>query len=93
MGEYFVDGVLLCARWKNIGSDKEYRESWEIASIENNTMKWTAIRERADGSTYSADFSMTRVDTDEQKALLGEWCVSVSQRDMAELDRMSESND
>ena len=93
MGEYFVDGVLLCARWKNIGSDKEYRESWEIASIENNTMKWTAIRERADGSTYTADFSMTRVDTDEQKALLGEWCVSVSQRDMAELDRMSESND
>ena len=96
MGEYFVDGVLLCARWKNIGSDKEYRESWEIASIENNTMKWTAIRERADGSTYTADFSMTRVDTAEQKALLGEWCVSVNQADidlLAELDRMSESND
>ena len=65
MGEYFVDGVLLCSRWKNIGSDKEYRESWEIASIENNTMKWTAIRERADGSTYTADFSMMRVETDE----------------------------
>ena len=93
MGEYFVDGVLLCARWKNIGSDKEYRESWEIASIENNTMKWTAIRERADGSTYTADFSMMRVDTDEQKALLGEWCVSVNQRDIDEDAYENDVND
>lgn len=61
MGEFFVDGILLCTRWKNVGHDTEYRESWEIASIENNQMNWTAIRQKADGSTYTADFSMTRV--------------------------------
>lgn len=61
MAEYFVDGVLLCTRWKNVGNDTEYRESWEISSIENGKMKWTAIRQKADGSTYTADFSMTRL--------------------------------
>ena len=61
MGEYFVDGVLLCSRWKNVGDDTEKRESWEIASIENGVMKWTALRQREDGSTYTAQFSMTRV--------------------------------
>lgn len=67
MAEYFVDGVLLCTRWKNVGDDTEYRESWEIASIENDRMNWTAIRQKADGSTYTADFSMTRVKTEEEK--------------------------
>ena len=66
MAEYFVDGVLLCTRWKNVGDDTEYRESWEIASIENDRMNWTAIRQKADGSTYTADFSMTRVKTEEE---------------------------
>lgn len=61
MAEYFVDGVLLCSRWKNVGDDTEKRESWEIASIENGVMKWTALRQREDGSTYTAQFSMTRV--------------------------------
>lgn len=61
MAEYFVDGVLLCSRWKNVGDDTEKRESWEIASIENGVMKWTALRQKEDGSTYTAQFSMTRV--------------------------------
>ena len=73
MAEYFVDGVLLCTRWKNVGDDTEYRESWEISSIENDKMNWTAIRQKADGSTYTADFSMTRVKTEEQKTLTGDW--------------------
>jgi hypothetical protein len=90
MAEYFVDGILLCARWKNVGNDKEYRESWEIASIDNNTMKWTAIREKADGSTYTADFSMTRVDTDEEKTLTGEWCTTVNRKD---IDEDADEND
>ena len=61
MAEYFVDGVLLCSRWKNVGDDTEKRESWEIASIENGVMKWTALRQKEDGSTFTAQFSMTRV--------------------------------
>jgi len=61
MAEYFVDGTLLCSRWKNVGDDTEKRESWEIASIENGKMKWTALRQNADGSTYTTTFEMTRV--------------------------------
>ena len=62
MAEYFVDGPLLCTRWKNVGSDTENRESWEIASIQNGKMEWTALRQKADGTTYTATFSMTRVE-------------------------------
>ena len=61
MSEYFVDGTLLCSRWKNVGNDKENRESWEIESIENDVMKWTALRQKADDTTYTATFSMKRV--------------------------------
>lgn len=61
MAEYFVDGTLLCMRWKNVGDDTEKRESWEIASVEDGKMKWTALRQNADGSTYTSTFEMTRV--------------------------------
>jgi len=59
LNEYFVDGNLLCMRWINNGV--EYREWWEIASIENNVMSWTALRKRDDGTTYTASFSMVKV--------------------------------
>ena len=57
---YFVDGLLLCTRWKNVGED-EHREWWEIESIQNGVMKWTALRKRADGTTYTATFEMEKV--------------------------------
>lgn len=60
--EYFVDGVLLCTRWKNTGEGEvEHREWWEITSITNGVMNWTALRLREDGTTYTASFQMTRV--------------------------------
>ena len=60
--EYFVDGTLLCTRWKNAGAgNEEHREWWEIESIENGMMKWTALRENADGTTYTATFEMKKV--------------------------------
>ncbi|MBO7114101.1 MAG: hypothetical protein J6V95_02895 [Bacteroidaceae bacterium] len=73
---YFVDGYLLCTRWKNVGEDEyENREWWEIESIDNDSMKWTAQRveyEYVSGpnlgvvvaipNKYTATFSMTRVD-------------------------------
>ena len=60
--DYFIDGTLLCMRWKNVGEDqKEHREWWEIASIEDGVMKWKALRQREDGSTYTATFSMNYV--------------------------------
>ena len=60
--EYFVDGVLLCTRWKDTGDeDVELREWWEIASIANGRMDWTSLRHKDDGTPYTATFSMTRV--------------------------------
>ena len=61
LAEYFVDGILLCTRWKNTADSEELREWWEIESIEGGVMKWKALREREDGSTYTATFQMTRV--------------------------------
>ena len=59
--EYFVDGILLCTRWKKTTDSPEMREWWEIESIDNGVMKWTALRQREDGSTYTATFQMTKV--------------------------------
>ena len=59
LNEYFVDGNLLCMRWINNGA--EYREWWDVASIENNVMSWTALRKKADGTTYTASFSMVKM--------------------------------
>ena len=63
LSQYFVDGTLLCTRWKNVGEgEEEHREWWEIAGIENGVMNWTALRQRPDGSTYTATFQMTKVE-------------------------------
>ena len=60
--DYFVDGPLLCSRWKNVGEGKkENREWWEIA-IEDDVMKWTALRKKEDGTTYTATFEMKKVE-------------------------------
>jgi hypothetical protein len=60
--EYFCDGTLLCTRWKNVGEgQKEKREWWEILSIENGVMKWYGLRQREDGTTYTASYYMTKV--------------------------------
>ena len=62
LSEYFVDGNLLCTRWKVSGNEAEYREWWEVKSLENGTMIWIALRKKADGSTYTESFEMTRVE-------------------------------
>ena len=58
LSEYFVDGTVLCTRWVNGGI--ENREWWEIASIKDGVMKWTALRQKEDGSTYVATFEMKK---------------------------------
>ncbi len=61
--DYFVAGNLLCTRWKNAGAgNEEHREWWEIESIENGVMKWKALRQREDGSTYTATFEMKKIE-------------------------------
>ena len=59
--DYFVDGVLLCTRWKKTADSEELREWWEIESIQDGVMKWTALRLREDGTTYTATFEMSKV--------------------------------
>jgi len=58
--QYFVDGNLLCTRWRNSGEQTENREWWEI-SINGNRMNWTALRQNPDGTTFTATFEMERV--------------------------------
>ena len=41
--------------------ESENREWWEII-IENGVMKWTALRKKDDGTTYTATFEMTKVE-------------------------------
>ncbi len=60
ISQYFVDGNLLCTRWQNIG-ESENREWWEI-SVVGNRMNWTALRQNADGTSFTATFEMTRVE-------------------------------
>ena len=59
LNEYFVAGNLLCFRWVDNGV--ENREWWEI-TIQDGVMKWTALRKKADGTTYTATFEMTKVE-------------------------------
>ena len=61
LSEYFVDGILLCTRWKQTAASDEQREWWEIESIKDGVMKWTALRMRDDGTTFTATFEMTKV--------------------------------
>ena len=58
--EYFVDGNLLCTRWRNSGEETENREWWEI-SIDGSQMHWTALRQNPDGTTFTATFEMEKV--------------------------------
>ncbi len=58
--EYFVDGNLLCTRWRNSGEQTENREWWEI-TIDGTRMHWTALRQNPDGTTFTATFEMEKV--------------------------------
>lgn len=59
LNEYFVDGTLLCTRWIDLG--QENREWWEI-TIADGKMNWTALRQNEDGTTFTANFEMKKVE-------------------------------
>lgn len=58
LNEFFIDGTLLCSRWVNNGT--EFREWWDV-EIANDVMKWTALRHKSDGTSYTASFEMKKV--------------------------------
>ena len=84
--EYFVDGRLLCTRWQNVGAE-EHREWWEIRSIENDTMIWTALREDEVGNRYVASFAMTKLNfpskAEIEKNITGKWITQQIEGDIA----------
>lgn len=51
LNEFFVDGKFLATRWESAGQPMEY-EYWEIESIDDNGMKWSALRQLPDGLRY-----------------------------------------
>ena len=61
MSDYFVDGSLLCTRWKNTASSDEERDWWEIESIQDGKMKWTALRLDEDLTTHTETLELSKV--------------------------------
>ena len=57
---YFVDGTLLATRWKDVG-EQEMREWWEIVSISDDQMQWTALRQNDNGSTFQQGVTWKKV--------------------------------
>ena len=70
--DYFVDGTMLATRWKNQGED-ELREWWEIESLSDNEMVWTALRQNPDGSTFQQKMTWKKIDLNIPEKILGKW--------------------
>jgi len=70
--DYFVDGTLLATRWKNQGED-ELREWWEIASLADGQMQWTALRQNADGTTAQQGMTWKKIDLNVAEKIIGKW--------------------
>ena len=59
--EYFVDGDWLATRWQETGGEMNY-EWWDIDEIKDGQMKWSALREREDGTRFTTTFTWRKVD-------------------------------
>ena len=70
--DYFVDGTLLATRWQNKDED-ELREWWEIASLADGQMQWTALRQQADGSTIQQGMTWKKIDLKLSEKIIGKW--------------------
>ena len=59
--EYNIDGDWLATRWRpTAGAGYEY-EWWDINEIKDGTMKWSALREKEDGTRYTTTFTWKKV--------------------------------
>ena len=59
--EYNVDGDWLATRWRpEAGADYNY-EWWDIDEIKDGTMKWSALREKEDGTRFTTTFTWKKV--------------------------------
>ena len=58
--EYFVDGDWLATRWQETGGEMNY-EWWDIDEIKDGQMKWSALREREDGTRFKTTFTWRKI--------------------------------
>ena len=58
--EYFVDGDFVATRWQETGGEMNY-EWWDIDEIKDGQMKWSALREREDGTRFTTTFTWRRI--------------------------------
>ena len=70
--DYFVDGTLLATRWKNEGED-ELREWWEIYTLGEGWMVWTALRQKEDGTTFQQNVIWEKIDLNVAEKIIGKW--------------------
>ena len=59
--EYFVDGDWMATRWQETGGEMNY-EWWDIDEIKDGQMKWSALREREDGTRFTTTFTWRKVE-------------------------------
>lgn len=53
--------ALDASRWRPAaGADYEY-EWWDIVEIKDGTMKWSALREKGDGTRYTTTFTWKKI--------------------------------
>ena len=60
VSEYNVDGDWLATRWQEKGGEMNY-EWWDIDEIKDGQMKWSALREREDGTRFTTTFTWKKV--------------------------------
>lgn len=60
LSEYNVDGDWLATRWQETGGEMNY-EWWDIDEIKDGQMKWSALRERPDGTRFTTTFTWKKV--------------------------------
>lgn len=58
--EYFVDGDFVATRWQEKDGEMNY-EWWDIDEIKDGQMKWSALREREDGTRFTTTFTWKKV--------------------------------
>ncbi len=61
VSEYNVDGDWLATRWQETGGEMNY-EWWDIDDISDGLMKWSALREREDGTRFTTTFTWRKVE-------------------------------
>ena len=61
VSEYNVDGDWLATRWQEKDGEMNY-EWWDIDEIKGGKMKWSALRERADGTRFTTTFTWKKVE-------------------------------